>query len=172
MTQTHIHSGLAKICQVWVYEVEWKESQLKCFYQKQTLDEKEKLNLSPGLLWISPLIRVQNCSRAFLSPSRRDTPDYTESVPWPAARRRMPDQYPERAWSITNLIIINVGLSASVRSADSRATPWELQNGAPSEFGRAFLFPYFFGVFLHGFVCLFIATKSVVFCFFSRVNRW
>lgn len=68
-----------------------------------------------------------------------------------------------RAWSITNLIIINVGLSASVRSADSRATPWELQNGVPSEFGRAFLFPYFFGVFLHGFVSLFIATKSVVF---------
>lgn len=113
-----------------------------------------------------------NIAIAFLSPSRRDTPDYTESVPWPAARRRMPDQYPERAWSITNLIIINVGLSASVRSADPRATPWELQNGAPSEFGRAFLFPYFFGVFLHGFVCLFIATKSVVFCFFSRVNRW
>lgn len=84
------------------------------------------------------------CSRAFLSLSRRDTPDCTESVPWPAARRRVPDQYPERAWSITNLIIINVGLSASVRSADSRATPWELQNGAPSEFGRAFFISLLF----------------------------
>lgn len=153
MTQTHIHSDLAKICQVWVYEVEWKESQLKCFYQKQTLDEKEKLSLSPGLLWISPLIRVQNCSRACLSPSRRDTPDYTESVPWPAARRRMPDQYPERAWSITNLIIINVGLSASVRSADSRATLRELQNGAPSEFGRAFFISLLFWC-VFAWVCL------------------